>query len=486
MGVEPSQRRDHVPYRLRFVAAFLFVTVLTILQLTRQAGVPATDSVWAEDGRVFLSDALGTDSPWLLFRPLAGYMHLAPRVVAWVAAALPLDMAALVFSIGPALIVSWLGLYSIVAFRELLPPLWARVAFGAFVALLPATATESANNAANLHFYLVFGAFAALVHRPRSWGGAIVGSLIAFVAATSDPRTALLLPVGVWAAVRGNRFQQTIALAFVAGLMLQGLVVLASFGFGIDPTTALSAPQFGRSSLSHIPVLYGVRVVAHLIVGDRWIATAWQSLGPWLALAGLAGLAAVVLGAVIRPSVRRPGLLVVGYSVIVFAFQAMAWGTSELWPYGGGWAGNSRYLVFPQLLLVLGTAMVLEDLARERGAPWRWILVGFFVVLSVVAALHLRVEIVRSAGPRWSTELARARAACERSDGQGTIQTAPPWTPDWAVRATCSAITEERVRRAAGTGGSRSRPILPHLVAPGANRSLGSRPDEALRGGSRP
>jgi hypothetical protein len=425
---------------LRYLPGVLFVAVVTILQLTRQAGVPATDSMWAEDGRVFLSDALEGNSIALLFRPLAGYMHLAPRFLAGIAVMLPLGAAAMVFSVGPALIVSCLGLYSISAFRELLPSFWVRVAIGALVALLPASATESANNAANLHFYLVFGAFAALFHQPRSWAGTIIGSAFAFVAATSDPRTALLLPFGIWTLSRGTQYRKVISLALLVGLLLQALVLVASFIYGIDPTTALSQPQFDQSRLDHIPVLYGVRVVSHLIVGDRWIVTAWNGLGNWLAAAGMAGLVAVLVGVVIRPAIRWIGLLMLGYSVAFFAFQAMAWGTSAFWPYGGGWAGNSRYLLVPQLLLVLAAALLLDHLARHRGTGWRGVLVGLFVAVFSIVILHLRVEIVRSTGPRWSTELAHARASCERTGDQVRIPTSPPWSPDWSVRVPCTRI----------------------------------------------
>jgi hypothetical protein len=435
-----SKRSGLTSAGLRYLPGVLFVAVVTILQLTRQAGVPATDSMWAEDGRVFLPDALEGNSIALLFRPLAGYMHLVPRLLAAIAAMLPLGASALVFSVGPALIVSSLGLYSISAFREVLPSFWVRVAIGALVALLPASATESANNAANLHFYLVFGAIAALFHQPRSWAGTIIGSAFAFVAATSDPRTALLLPLCLWTLSRGTRYRKVISLALLVGLLLQALVLVASFGFAIDPTTSLSQPRFDQSRLDHIPVLYGVRVVSHLIVGDRWIVAAWNGLGNWLAVAGLAGLAAVLVGVVIRPAIRWVGLLLLGYSVGYFAFQAMAWGTSGFWPYGGGWAGNSRYLLVPQLLLVLAVSLLLDHLGRHRGTAWRGVLVGFFVAIFSVVILHLRVEIVRSTGPRWSTELAHARATCQRTGGQVRIPTSPPWGPDWSVRVACPRL----------------------------------------------
>jgi hypothetical protein len=434
------ERWNSLPVWGKFLSAVGFVALMTVLQLTRQVGAPATDTIWAEDGRVFLTDALAGNSPLLVFSPLAGYMHLVPRTLAAFAALLPVGAAAVVFAVGPALIVSSLALYTYGALRELLPSLSARVAIATLVALLPAGATESANNAANLHFYLVLGGFVALLHHPRSLGGTLAGSAFAFIAATSDPRTALLVPLAGWVLYRGSRNRRIIALTLLAGLVVQAAVVIASFGFGTDPTTRLSAPQFQESSVGHVPVLYGVRVVSHLFLGDRWILPAWERFDGWLAAAGLVVLGLVAVGVGVRRSTRRIGLLILGYSVGYYAFQAMAWGTFRLWPFDGGWAGNSRYLIVPQVLLAIALALLIEDLARDRGGLWRAAFAGFIIVLYTIMALHLRVDIIRSAGPRWSTELAEARRRCEGAAERVVIPITPPWSPDWAVRTDCARI----------------------------------------------
>jgi hypothetical protein len=423
----------------RILSAFAFVALLSLLQLIRQAGAPAIDTMWAEDGRVFLTDALEQNSLLLIFRPLAGYMHLVPRLVAGVAALLPLEAAAVVFAVVPALIVSALALFTYVALADILPSRVVRLAIATMVALLPAATLESANNAANLHFYLVFGAFIALFHDPRSIGATAAGSAFAFIASTSDPRAALLLPLSIWSLLRGSRNRKTIALFFLGGLALQAAVVTASFVFDIDPTTRLSVPRFNESPLEHVPVLYGVRVVSHLFVGDRWIAGAWERLGGWLAIAGL-GLALVITTLIVnRKQIRWIGLILLIYSAGYFAFQAMAWGTRELWPYGGGPTGNTRYLLFPQLLFLLAVGLLIAR-GPGGGRIGRAVAASTLVMVVAIAALHSRVVIVRSAGPRWSEELSRARVRCERGSRRVAIQTSPPWGPEWSVRADCSRI----------------------------------------------
>jgi hypothetical protein len=52
----------------------------TLLHLTRQRGVPVWNSLWAEDGRVFVTGAL-QDFPGTFFAQNGGYLHVVPRTV---------------------------------------------------------------------------------------------------------------------------------------------------------------------------------------------------------------------------------------------------------------------------------------------------------------------------------------------------------------------------------------------------------------------
>jgi hypothetical protein len=62
----------------------------TLLHLARQRGVPVRNSLWAENGRVFLSDAI-RDFPGTLLDQNGGYIHVVPRLVGGVVAALPVS-----------------------------------------------------------------------------------------------------------------------------------------------------------------------------------------------------------------------------------------------------------------------------------------------------------------------------------------------------------------------------------------------------------
>src|SRR6266516_3366799 len=57
----------------------------TVIVVLRQPGAGALDTVWAEDGTVFLADAVNRSPLDALATSYAGYYHLLPRLLAQVA-----------------------------------------------------------------------------------------------------------------------------------------------------------------------------------------------------------------------------------------------------------------------------------------------------------------------------------------------------------------------------------------------------------------
>ena len=77
------------------------VCVGTVVLLLRTAGVPAWDSLYAEDQGVYLFDALA--HPWHLIVPYGGYEEFMPRLVGQLISYLPLVDVAVPFALaGPA------------------------------------------------------------------------------------------------------------------------------------------------------------------------------------------------------------------------------------------------------------------------------------------------------------------------------------------------------------------------------------------------
>jgi hypothetical protein len=136
-----------------------------VLQIARLPAGVATNTVWADDGSGFLGPAL--QHGWGAFAfPYGGYLVSITRVMAAVAATLPLRLAALVLGAGSALVVCLVAGLVYLSMRGHIPSRGLRFAFAAMMVLIPAVGMEIDPNAANLHWYLVFAAVWILLARP--------------------------------------------------------------------------------------------------------------------------------------------------------------------------------------------------------------------------------------------------------------------------------------------------------------------------------
>jgi hypothetical protein len=397
----------------------------------RQSGAPATDTLWAEDGGIFLTQAF-RDGFQLLAEPYAGYLNLVPRATAEVAASVGVENASLTFALGPAVVLAGLSLYTFKVGATLLRRTWSAVILAGLVVLLPAAAAESLNTATNLQWQLIFPCFLALVDRRRSWGAATSGSAVGALAATSAPVTAVFAPLALWRVFTIKDLRLALPSAvFLGGLAVQTVVVLST---GTDP-------RLGMTSVALLPGLFGIRVAGSLLVGEWLLPRAWTVLGWGLAF-GASAASLILLGdGLSRRGVnRRLVALAAVFSALTFAATVGVRGTSLIAPRGEdvGLAG-SRWTIGPILLLALALMVVVETPdPRLPRVVWRGMQILLAALVSVAVALGFRPDTLRSSGPRWSTELVKARGYCGRGADAAVLL---PITPGgWTVTVPCERI----------------------------------------------
>lgn len=423
-------RSDDEPRRAELVAVAAGVVVLTAVALLRQTGVPATDSLWAEDGGFFLADAVDDPFTSTVLRPLGGYAHVAPRLLAEVASWLPLRWAAVVLSGGAALVAALVGAVTYLASAPHLRARPGRVVVAAAPVLLPIASYEVLNAAANLHFVLLYGAFWSLLWLPRRWPGRSVAAALVLLTTTSDPQSALLLPLAAArlvaiSPVRARWRDHVPTAAYALGLAVQ-LAVVASTerGFG------------ERAPADELARLYPLRVVS-AIGGGRVVDPAWRVLGDWLT-----ALTAVALVALVVVALRRAGrarVLVVVTAALSLAYWvgplALRWSermrpTTEVIGLHG-----SRYGLVPALLVLVLGMIAIDRLRRPR-----FVAALALAALIVVAAVGYRADNGRSDGPRWRGRVASATATCRDDPALHAVDVpiAPP--PGWSARLPCSRL----------------------------------------------
>jgi hypothetical protein len=427
-----------------WIAAVLWVITGTILQLNRSQGVPIEDTVWDEDGQLFLKDAL-RDSLEPTLTPAGGYLHVVPRLLG-AAAATDLDRAAMILSVGSALLVALLSCYVFFGSRRLLPSSWSRATIAGLIVLLPAASFESLANAANLQYYLVFACFWSLVDRPSGWPRAAAGSAIALATSLSTTLGALLVPISLQSLVRNRGHTQRVAsLIFLAGLAVQVITVFRAVILGMDPTLSQYPVRWSESEPLDLPGLYGLRVVVALVVGDRLLDDAWTVLGWGLVVMVVSIVSGALLYGAFRSDarIRTWGLVTLGYSLAFFLLPVAARGTTHLAPLGDMVLFNgNRYVLVPMWFLFTSLLVLLEGAMQRSERSSAVVRVILSLALGLQVVFNYSVDTLRSHGPRWSVRLSHALAQCVSQEGEVRIPITPPLRgPGWRVSAPCDQVT---------------------------------------------
>lgn len=162
------------------VGALILMTFLSLWRLPQNAqGV-----VWAEDGAVFLTDALAPDQAFTPLRPYSGYLHLVPRLAAgFVVRFLRLEHFGIGLTVLACLAVAGICLLTYHCASGISNNRWIRAAWGAIPLVVNVGAMETLGNFANLHWYLLWLAPWLLMKPAKS---KLEGGLLFVVAALTS------------------------------------------------------------------------------------------------------------------------------------------------------------------------------------------------------------------------------------------------------------------------------------------------------------
>ena len=401
--------------------AFVLVQVAlvalgAVVMLARVPGRPAWESVYGEDPRMYLPQALA--HPWHLLQAYAGYLQLVPRLIGQVAALLPLRHASVAFAVGGALVASACGLFAYHASAGQVSSRWLRALVGLSVVLLPVALLEIADDGVNSIWYLLAALFWAALWRPRTRSGAAVAAAVAFAAAASTSLGLLYAPLfAARAAVVPRRLREHAATAgWAAGCLLQVAVIVNSHQSRIRPRDLANAVLFYLHEVL-LPAL-GWHLSWHLrdLVG----------LTGATALAG--GFIVIVLAVVIATQPGRCRVFVVTAVVTGIVFMtvtsAIAWNGPRLRATFGVEHG-ARYSTVPILLLDAALIVAADAYARRWWPRPRAVaaVAALVAVLAAGWATDFRYPVRRfSGGPAstWAQTADEWLRQCQQSP-TGTI-----------------------------------------------------------------
>ena len=376
------------------------------LPLLRQRGAPSWNTIWGEDGWVYFQQAHDHGLSVLL-RGYAGYLQLAPRVLAVPSVLVPVHDLTRYFAVAAALVGAMLAWFVYWATEGWVDSRGVRVALASLVVLAPALGYENTANVTNTIWILLAVAPWALVARSDGRRAVLLRGLVAFASATATALSVVFLPLALgYACVRRRRPTWVVCGSYCAGLALQFAVVIH---------TRDTRPHHSIRQVSALPQIIGVKVFGQFLVGDRGIRALWDHR---TALAVLAPLVFVVVAVALlrglRPAKQALAASFVGLAVVSFVVPSWGRGTNQVAlaltgrsQFGPALAGtynpmSARYGVAPVLLLAGAIAIGAGATRPGRARLARALRTGFVVWVIAVTAFGFSVVSPRSAGPAWT------------------------------------------------------------------------------------
>ncbi|MEV4320362.1 hypothetical protein [Actinocrispum sp. NPDC049592] len=414
----PGADSGRAATRKGLLLGLLAVLAATVVSLLRTSGTGPLQSVFEEDARDILSDALDTSGAKAVLTPVQGYFVIGPRLLGELATFFPISWAAAVLSIGSAVICGLLAVQVYVAAGAHVRNRWARVAVAAPLLLVPVAEnmySEIYNRPVCLHFFALYALFWVLLWTPSSRAGRAGALTTVGLTAVSTALIVGYLPLAITRlCLRRDRLSTVMFALVVAGSALQVAAATTSLGriprdnsMRLDPGWALL--RFADWALPQ--ALLGTRsghpdpsLVAAFVPTIGVVALAW-------AIVGLV-VAAAVLGA--RRGALSPAWLLSAalgvHAVGLLALQIMINGSI-----------SQRYTTIPAQLLIAALVVLLPPAAgrsRLASSP----LAALCALLLAVAAVNYRsAQTYRHDAPQWTDQLRQATQWCADNPAKSAV-----------------------------------------------------------------
>jgi hypothetical protein len=432
-----APERDLTPRRRRLGGIATALAALTAVPVVAlRLPVAGWDSLWAEDGALFLQQGLD-QSPWQSFAvPYAGYLNVFPRLTSAVVTTLPLAAAGVAYTLLAAVAVVWVAWTVWTSSAGQMTSPWLRAVLASAVVLIPAGALEAAGNVSNSHFFLVVGAYWALVGRPRSLLATLSANGLVLMATLTDPICLGLLPLAVLrlACLREWR-DRSVAVSYAAGMLVQVLVVLGT-----------ERPRGSSPELAEIVFAYGFRVVSPSFLGLGPTQAMVTDTGPAPVGYVVALIAAVLTGGfALARNLRLPILAAAVASGAFWFVNALVSLNGGYPPTGDGRLvldAASRYTIIPSLLLLSAWILAAEGVLRRAGPRLRALVVLVAATPVVVFGVpDFRPDYsVRPELTPWSDVVEQAGEGCSASPPVEPPPAVIPPGGAWRVVLECADV----------------------------------------------
>ncbi len=404
-----------------------------VLQLLRVGPGIALNSLWAEDGPIFLQGAI-QHSLWTdLWTTYAGYLVLVPRLIGLFGHLLPLRDAPAAISILSALVVALSGLVIWFASAAHIRNLYLRGTLVALAVLAPTASLESIASGTYVSWFMLLPVFWLLIWRPRTTRGAGLGGLFILTTSLSSPGMWFFAPLAALRALAiRDRRDGILFGSWALGSLIQVFAYLSQ-------NEKQVAPLWSHD----IWTAYLQRVLDGAALGEHLGGRAWEVLG-WPLLIALIVLTIAGLYLGLRradAAARWLALLALPISIVMFIVSVYqrAVGPQMKWPAGFYLGAGGRYTIVPALLLVSLGLVLVDGIARRQRSLGPWLVGGIAGVLIAGMAFSFDVRDSASRGtPSWTRSLDAANAKCRAERAAEVSVAISP--PSWSLTVPCDEV----------------------------------------------
>ena len=454
---DPPLPQKTTPSRMLLFGGLAILAIA--VQMARMWPSAPLNSIWADDGAIFLRDAMKESFIHAATTPYNGYLQLVSRLVAFPVARLPLAWFAPVMAISGAAIVAGCALIVWSASAAHIKNQYLRATLAVMVVLLPITGVETLDNVTNSIWFLFFAAFWILLWRPATLARTLPVAAVLLLAVLSSAGTILLFPLWLLRliAIRDRRD------GAIVGAYAVGVAIQLSLSWDVRNERGENASSFARAveAALHPPqwhwdliAAYLQRIVGGVVAGQRINPFLWVRVGTLFEVALGAALIGFVIFTIAGTDGRARVLvpLAAAASVGIFLYEGyQRWspnGQTFLWAKGSGvseaiW-DDQHYFVLPTLLLLSAIFVGLDAQPNILSATvWRTLRIGFVVGLLFVALLSFNVSDSAFRGSlSWSKSLDIARSQCLRDHAKtAQVKIAPENTQSsWMIPIACSEL----------------------------------------------
>jgi hypothetical protein len=425
-----------------------FLALAVVMQLLRVGPSNALNSLWAEDGPVFLGEAMSHDFVHAVNITHGEYLVMLSRLIGELGSVAPLYHAPMVMNLTATLIVALSGLAVWFASAGQIRSPYLRALLVALMILCPVSTVEGVASPTNVGWYTAFAVFWLLLWRFATTWGACLGGLLILITGLSTPATFFFLPIAILRAVAiRDRRDALIVGAYALAFAIQVRVLTHT-------EEHLAVPLWTWD----IVTAFLQRVVDGSVLGLELGGSTWADWGwPFLIAVVAAVVACLILMLLRATSSRAFAAIAIGTAVTMFlvsAYNRAPLGDLMVWPAGGYNALGGRYAIIPTLLLI-SAALALLDSVRPlfRGRPVAAIATAAVLFVSLVTSFDVRTGDTGRGGPPWDESLRVATAQCY---AEALVEVPVSIAPEhWAVVIPCDRLVSTQ---GSGIGTSLRRP----------------------------